>query len=367
MKPTRQSWTRLAWMGVMLGVGALLAFEAAWRVGYAVQMANPAWLWFPDDSVGFGQRQGAQVAAGSSSDLPVVLPPEGLYRFAVEDQVVTELTIHPPGFRGPPLHTPTPGRLRVAAVGGSSTFSPECGEGQSWPEQLQSAWNRRSDTPVVFNAGAVGATSAEVRWIAENLVLPNNIDVLLITTAFNDVPAGHVMVDLRPLMAPWHRRLLWGRSLFYTAVSYSWMSHQRSGGGAWQAQQDSYARNLEAMADAAVDAGAQPVFIAQPILGPDQIELHRSALARRGSGTTARRVVEQLEDRVDKQRQLVARMQAVAADRQVPVVDVRAALLDTPRRPELFELFLHLTPEGAERFAALLAPELAPVLDRAAP
>ena len=353
---------RVVGLVLLAGFATPLAFEGAWRVGYAVQQGDHAWLSYPNSAVGFGQRQGAMVAEGSSSELPVILPATGPYQFAVEDQVVSRLTIHGPGFRGRPLSTDTPGQLRVAAVGGSSTFSPECGEGQSWPERLEARWVGHPAAPVVFNAGAVGATSAEVAWVAEELVLPHDIDVLLITSAFNDVPSGHVMVDLRPLMAPWHRRALWGRSLFYTAVSYGWMAQRRSSGAAWVAQQDAYVANLERLADAAHAAGARPVFVAQPILGPDEVDVARSALARRGSGTTARRVLEQLDDRVVQQRALVERMAEVARDRDIPMVDVRAELLDTPHRQNLFELFLHLTPAGAERFAELLAPRLGPLL-----
>jgi len=350
----------VAFLGVALLVP--VALEGVWRCGYALQMGNLDWLAYPRTHTTLGQRQGAHVATGASGDLPVILPPPGPYAFAVEGHAVTQLTIHEPGFRGQALSTPTPGRLRVAAVGGSSTFSPECGEGQSWPERLEARLGAVPDGPVVFNAGAVGASSSEVLWITENLVLPHNIDLLLVTTAFNDVPAGHVTVDLRPLMAPWHRRALWGRSLFYTAAAHQWMAHQAASGADWTARIDTYARTLEQLVSVSKKFDTRVVFVAQPILEPSRIDLRSSALARRGSGHTAQRVVDQLDDRVARQQVLVERMEAVARATDVPFVDVRDAFVDHTGPQELFELFLHLSPTGADRYATLLAAELEPLL-----
>lgn len=334
------------------------ALEGVWRCGYALQLGEPDWLTDPGPTTPLGQRHGASVAAGDPSGAPVVLPPPGPFRFTVEDNVVTRLTIHAPGFRGRSLDTPTPRRPRVAAEGGSSTFSPECGEGESWPERLEAKLARSVGPPAVFNAGAFGASSAEVLWLTETHVLPKDVDVLLVTTAFNDVPSSHVTVDLRPLVAPWHRRWLWGRSLFYTAVAQTLLAARRASGADWVAQQEAYADHLERLASTARAHGAQPVFIAQPILGADQIRVGQSALGRRGSGTTARRVVAQLGDRIAQQRVLVERMQREAARLEVPFVDVRADFLATAHPQALFELFLHLTPVGADRFAHLLTPHV---------
>ena len=95
------------------------------------------------------------------------------------------------GFRGPELELPKPGgRVRVAFLGGSTTFCAEAsGEAATWPELvvagLREAFPQREFDCV--NAGAAGYTSRESLRNLAGRVLALQPDIVVVYHATNDL------------------------------------------------------------------------------------------------------------------------------------------------------------------------------------
>ncbi len=99
------------------------------------------------------------------------------------------ISINRYGLRGPlPQMPKPPGRTRIVCLGGSSTFG-FVGEGQDYPSRLKALLAARGDFDVL-NAGRPGSTTwSDLRYLRDRL-LPLSPDVLLVYEGFNDMWRG---------------------------------------------------------------------------------------------------------------------------------------------------------------------------------
>jgi len=105
--------------------------------------------------------------------------------------------INAAGYRGPELPLErTPGVVRIAALGDSSTFGLEVRAEEAWPAQLAAELESRGMRAEVLNAGVVGYTVRQgiERYLA--LVRPYRPDVVVAAFgAFNDHVAAKGLPD----------------------------------------------------------------------------------------------------------------------------------------------------------------------------
>ncbi|MSR62853.1 MAG: SGNH/GDSL hydrolase family protein [Planctomycetes bacterium] len=117
--------------------------------------------------------------------------PESGLRIPEPLSSVGPIKINSLGFRGPELKRPKPpARVRVAFLGGSTTFCAEASSfAATWPELVLAGL--RADAPELefdaVNCGAGGFTTAESRINLERRVAPLQPDVIVYYEATNDL------------------------------------------------------------------------------------------------------------------------------------------------------------------------------------
>lgn len=261
------------------------------------------------------------------------------------------LRMNSPHFRGRALTDPQQARWRFAAMGGSSTFCPELAEDETWPEQLAARINRQDGEGSVeaINLGKVGASIDDVSTFFRDPLLGNPTEVVLIQSAFNNT-FGIKQIDLRWESAPWHRALLYQRSLAYTVFFNGLklnMARWNTTTPRLRATLDSYLRDIVEQGRA---ADMRFVFVLQPLLPSS--EMRYPAVRDRIGERTFRQLVRHNDEIYERHAALLAQMQETAEQLGVAWVDPRPALLGGPSPQENFWVHLHLSALGAERLSA---------------
>ena len=79
-----------------------------------------------------------------------------------------------------------PDRLRVVALGSSSTYGYGVTARDAWAARLEELLERAGTRAEVINAGVPGATAERLRWFLGGVVLPLDPDVVVVDLSFND-------------------------------------------------------------------------------------------------------------------------------------------------------------------------------------
>lgn len=125
---------------------------------------------------------------GSASRSPVFLPDARLlYRpDASGAWERRHATINADGYRGRPIsRRPPPERLRILALGGSTTFGHELGDAETWPHQLEALFRDEGRDVEVINGGVPGWGAEQVRIRLEQDIAWIDPDVVLVFTGWN--------------------------------------------------------------------------------------------------------------------------------------------------------------------------------------
>lgn len=187
------------------------------------------------------------------------------------------------GFRGPEI-SPQSGRLRVVAVGGSTTYGANVTDGSEWPARLGELLGGGYE---VLNFGMLGHSTAEHIALLSLVVPEYRPDILVIHAGFNDLRNMHVR-GLAPDYSNYHAPTLYasfnlcadspvqkfasGRvAVFllqgagvYPECAYSRPSPQADTSPESEAYAlHLYRRNLETLVSIAEGQGLKPVFVPQ--------------------------------------------------------------------------------------------------------
>ena len=217
-------------------------------------------------AVGY-RYQPLQIAAGDMGDARVyhlfddhnfVFDPELIWRPRKSYGVFNRL-----GFRGPEVAERTD-RVRIATVGDSNTLGWADAEGANWPADLERLLNSGGLPAEVVNAGVWGYSSHQ-GVVRTREVLDLAPDIVLISFGSND---AHLVTRSD---AEFSDRSL--GALKRTRLGQLWIAVTRRAGGPVEesrrrVSEEDYRRNLETMIDEVRRAGATPVLLTRPFVGP---------------------------------------------------------------------------------------------------
>lgn len=313
--------------------------------------------------------------------LPGVFAQRAVSDFDPRYDRVVLATINRFGLRGalPAVPKPT-GRVRVLALGGSTTFGYSVGDGEDWPSRLGSLLG---DGHEVINAGRPGATTFRNFAYLRDHLLRLEPDVVVLYEGFNDLwrgvrrhagdqpDYGIVDEDLPPSAepldqgdpAPWPWRLS-----FLTYRGARWLGPRLVewrplwpeppvGRGPFRfdpAVTAIYERNLGAMVRLCRSHGVRAVIAT--FAGCDDASQPAEEQRRRMAYVT--REIPQLDatsgmEAMELYRDMTRR---VARAEGAPLVDLARLM---PRDLDGFTDTVHFTPTGERRLAEILARELA--------
>lgn len=167
-------------------------------------------------------------------------PASGL-RIPRPSSVVGPIRVNSLGFRGPEIERPKPaGRLRVAFLGGSTTFCAEASsEAATWPELVVAGL--RADAPDVefdcVNGGGAGWSTSESLLNLEHRVKPLEPDVIVVYHGTNDLTQDTRRLAIRQgLYAPGEGDTLaigeWWLTWFLVEKNLRQLARTRPGAGA---------------------------------------------------------------------------------------------------------------------------------------
>lgn len=354
--------SRRRWLFAAVMILAVpLAAEVGARAWYSLRYGDPTYAlypWLTPLALSETRLDGPQLSGGQQSELgaPVALTP-GEHRVQSGPLLDHVVDINASGYRGPDFAEPRTARWRVAAVGGSSTFSGEVPMGRAYPAVMEALWTERHGpgSVEVVNRGLSGASLGDLLDVVEHHVLPHEPDLITVYSAFNSLRLARVSVDLREGAAPLHRRLFYGRSLYYTVLTLAYgsrASEARQGGPQHHDKDEVFRRyeaDLEALVARTRAAGVALLFVQQGLLEPTlaraEVVAERVGEARVGEH------LDQFRGYTRRHRRLGQIMDEVAERHGVPVVDPRPALLGVTYPDEHFWVGIHLTTEGSRVLA----------------
>jgi lysophospholipase L1-like esterase len=252
-----------------------------------------------------------------------------------------EYRVNSAGFRGPELPADLSSRDLVLALGESSTFGWNVGEGETYPAQLQMVLDGRhlERTPYVINAGVPSYTSAQVlAYLRELLGLYEPHDVV-IGVLWNDALFACIpnwMPDYLAAQKPgrWKQMLL-RHSGLYRALVMEPPGTVQSGPVENEPALRFYAENLAAMAQACREAHARVYFL-RPSVDPAHLPPEGMKIWRRVVPPDAFLA---LLDRFTE------RLETVATREHVPVVRHRLCRADSTQSRYFIDP-VHLEGEG---------------------
>lgn len=268
-------------------------------------------------------------------------------------------TIGEAGCRGPALASGS-GRLRLLALGDSSTYGYGVREAEAWPRLLEAELRTRGLQVDVLNGGTIGYTVVQGRVrFAELAPLAEPVLVVLAFGAFNEHLAAPGGIDDRTRVDLWDRRDRWSDRLRRESAVVQFFAELAGGGlrtpdpalqqrrdlwgepdysGMRRVSLDQFTAELTGLCGDVRAAGAEPLLVAMP---------------RRQDLEARKAVMEHYSQAVH----------GVAAASSVALVDVRTDF----RSQSAEEVFLpkdwvHPSSAGHARIASLLAPTVAQLL-----
>lgn len=115
------------------------------------------------------------------------------------------------GFRGPEI-APKSERLRIVAVGGSTTYGANVTDGREWPVRLGELLGPRYE---VLNFGMLGHSTVEHIALMSLIVPEYRPDILIVHVGLNDLRSMHIR-NLAPDYSDYHAHSLYTASNFCT-------------------------------------------------------------------------------------------------------------------------------------------------------
>jgi hypothetical protein len=352
-------WKRTLFILLAAAIGVIF-LEAGVRVIFAVYHLNSAYLVYPRNSelspYEVAVLTQSPVTQSSHTNTLGGLPP-GVHLAAVNDRTLHEVTINDSGFRGKDWFAEQPAAASVLLLGGSSTFSAECPDGETYPDRLGELLAQELGEGVVevYNLGFNGANTSEVLTLLETALAHATPDVVTICSAFNNL-YGSTLTDLRPSAAPFHRRALLGRSLLYTTLYRAWTAWELRT-ATFEVVLRRYQRDLKEIAHLSRVHGFKLVFILQPMATSDSVAWEAMGEQWNDSGEGLAGLRLQIDAASKTQPRMLQEMSDIALQQGVHVVDPRAAFHGNHK--EFFAVFLHLSPAGSRALAKSIVDHLA--------
>jgi len=279
-------------------------------------------------------------------------------------------TVNSSGYRGPEFETPKPaGIFRIAALGGSSTFSYQTDDTEIWTRKLEDKLRAHFGGSIeVVNGGVPGYSAFDSKINYLYRIRDLEPDAVLLYHTWNDMKFFRRIEEGEELRAPpFHPRpirdflrrfqLVWrARSLLFSSEGglpsreEGWLEGDPAeavaipeGGRAHRWERTHY----EDLARLAASDGALPVFVLQAgLLADGNLE----------DPEVRRRVYTEYQGfgyaEILRQWSAIGAIQRRAAERHGGIfIDVYAAV---PHRIENFRDHVHLTPAGNEAVAAAI-------------
>lgn len=275
------------------------------------------------------------------------------------------ISVNSQGFRGKEFSPEKPsGIFRIICTGGSSTFSSECKDGESYPEQLEALLNSRSDQAggiEVVNAGFEGYRTDHILKLMKTTLLTYQPDCITVCEAFNNVSEQSLVLDTAWKKVFWKvHSALFQKSLFYSHFIL-WMaargvtSANLATGSAVRLAR--YRDDLTNILSSASQAGVRVVFILQPLLPST------SRTLKRYKGLTTLEEESTLENEylnvlAGLHTTFLHEMGKVAGKNNVVVIDPQPAFNTHPNPAALFTDFVHLSPSGSRVMAEEISKKL---------
>lgn len=257
-----------------------------------------------------------------------------------------QVRINRRGFRGPELPNDFSRRVRIVALGESTTFGWNVVDDECYPAQLQVYLDEHADEPVwVVNAGVPSYTSLQANLYLDELLETLDPQVVLINIMWNDIWYSSIknwfpeMLVLRK-PKPW-RTFLLKRSALYAAFA---LRADEEGGDVDVLNREAltfYEEQLDEMVAKCKSAGVD-VAIVRPPFDASHIDDARSPIS--GESHFSKGFIIELQ-------QLYADAQRRVAQRyQIPLVDHRLSA-DSLEQNDLFIDPVHPTAAGNRMIA----------------
>jgi lysophospholipase L1-like esterase len=290
------------------------------------------------------------------------------------------------GYRGMEVAVPKPaGTIRVVILGGSAVFDPAASEGEDWPSRIQEKLRSRGyDKVEIVNGGIPAHASLDSLGRLYTQVWTFEPDFVLIYDAWSDIryfvelsprePAYWLFkphdpkADSRNIRGPLERAL--SHSQLYVKLRHrtlSWARQRKTEGsvrGGPLAEQypstgvEQYRLDLGLLVEASREIGATPVLITQATLvSASSRDSEQGKIRYEDAHLTPAALFRAFQECADA-------LWEVARRKGVAVLDAQAVL---GGRAELFADQVHLTGEGREALADLVAGFLGDALGSPAP
>ncbi len=290
------------------------------------------------------------------------------------------------------------GIIRIICLGGSQVLDGAQEEGKDWPALLEIKLNNKGGNTEVINAGVAGNASCDSLGRLYTEIWMLKPDYIIICHAWNDLKYFKKISPERSILRTIHtpqfitengEQLVWNPYIYYVGKFDRFMCHSQlyvrlrnrywslklgligfeglltgniktgksNGGGndvnaekwsnEWALGQ--YALNMQLILSAAKAIGAIPVLLTQPRLAvSDTSAVQRERIGYGYLGLSHNQLVDAFNecDRV---------LADIAGKEQVQLIDTKDALTG---KPGLFRDHVHLSAEGSEILAGLLADQL---------
>lgn len=288
----------------------------------------------------------------------------------VPGRVTGPIRINRLGFRGPEIEVEKPpGLVRIACLGGSTTFCAEASsEDATWPARLQALLRERFPGRAieVVNAGVAGYTLDRVLVNLERRVAPLDPDVVLVYEATNDLTRDTRELAIAQQVYTGHadsESWLSRVSLAWYLGEKNWRLRSRQRAAAGAAGRVSFeprelSRGFEQRLRAVVESARSRAKLVVMMTFATQVRREQSPEQRLAACNTSLYYMpymspELLLDGFDEYNRVV---RAVAADAGALLVETAGAV---PGDRVHFADSVHLTDEGCRLFAETVAAALA--------
>lgn len=291
------------------------------------------------------------------------------------------------------------GVIRVVCLGGSQVLDGAQKEGKDWPALLEVKLQERGINAEVINAGVAGNASCDSLGRLYTEIWMLKPDYLLVCHAWNDLKYFKNLNPEKSLLRSIHppqfvnkngEQLVWNPYIYYTGRFDKFMCHSQlyvrlrnrywsfklgtigfeglltgkikttksnSGGVSkkekelsheWAIQQ--YTLNMQLIVESAKAIGAIPVLLTQPRLATaDTSAAQRERIAYEYVGLSHKKLVDAFNS-CDQA------LIGIAKEKNILVIDTKAITGNAG----LFRDHVHLSAEGSERLAELVADQLLP-------
>lgn len=273
-----------------------------------------------------------------------------------------EYQINSFGFRGKEFDiSKKEGVYRIVALGGSTTFGAYVRDGFTYPEFLERSLNSKSDIKYeVINGGINGCTIDEIENLLRHEIVKLNPDIIIINSVFNNFYYNKVYTDkYRASLLQKINMILLHKSLFYMTLREKMASI--SGiliGDIYRVpvevtvnnflKDKAFWRDMKAtfrdVSGIAKDNNVRLIIIKEPIRLRDYKQAKWGMLLDKRFAPLYEKMYILLDE--------------IAKEENVKIIDMISYFDSFPEKDKVFIDGLHLTEEGNEYMARVIAKEL---------